>query len=145
MRLFREDPVAENTPSTVSDRYGRTRNRKRDKIIGVTAAGILIAGGIAFLATGGMPTAESSIEFRDIAHQIDDNESLVTLTFEVTGPAERELVCEIEALNTSYAVVGMRLIEIPVADQRTRLLTEDIRTHNRATAVTVKDCWVQPE
>lgn len=141
----RKDPVAEHSVAPAVDRYGTSRNRRLDKWIGGTLTGALILGGIAFLAFGGLPTAESSIEFRDIAHRIDDSDTLVSLTFEVTAPAEREVVCEIEALNPSYAVVGMRLIELPAIDQRTRTVTEEIRTHNRATTATVKECWVQPE
>lgn len=137
--------MAQNTPTQVADRYGKARKRRTDLWVGGTAAGLLVAAGIAFLATGGMPTGASSIEFRDIAHTIEDSGTLTSLTFEVTAPAGSEVVCEVEALNKTYAVVGVKLVELPAADERTRVITEEIRTHNLATSVTVKHCWVQPE
>lgn len=137
--------MAQNTPTQVADRYGKTRKRRIDVWVGSIGAGVLVLGGVAFLALGGMPTAESSIEFRDIAHNIDESETLATLTFEVTAPTESAVVCEIEALNPTYAVVGSKYVELPRADVRTRIITDELRTHNLATTITVKHCWVQPD
>lgn len=142
MRFSRKDPVAHSTPTPVADRYGKTRTRRIDKWVGGSLAGLLIAGGIAFLAFGGLPTDETTLEFRDIAHGIDDNGTDAWLTFEVTAARQAEVVCEITALNPTYATVGARIIEFPQSDQRTRVFTEELRTHNLATSVTVKHCWV---
>lgn len=136
--------MAQNTPTQLPDRYGKKVNRRIDVIIGSTLAGLMVAGGIVFLATGGLPTEESSLEYRDIAHAIDDGDTRVSITFEVTAPAGNDLLCEVEALNKTYAVVGSRLIELPAIDQRTQTVTAEVRTHNRATTGTVKHCWVQP-
>lgn len=145
MGCIRKDPVVQNASPQLNDRYGTQRNRKRDVWIGGTFAGVLVLGGIVFLATGGMPTQNSTIEFNDIAHTIDDSGTETTLTFEVNVAPERTAVCQLEALNTSYAVVGSLLVELPPSDQRTRVFTEEIRTHSLATSVTVNNCWVQPQ
>lgn len=144
MWLCRKDPVVQNASPQTADRYGKTRKKRLDLWIGSIFAGLLVLGGIAFLAFGGLPTNETSIEFRDIAHNIDDSDTRASLTFEVTAPVQHEVVCQVEALNPSYAVVGSRLVELPKSDDRTRSVTQEVRTHNRATTITVKDCWIQP-
>mgnify|MGYP005805147003 CR=1 FL=1 len=141
MWRFRKDPVADESLTQVTDRYSTTKNRKRDIWIGSTFAALLVLGGILFLALGGMPTSSTSIEFRDIGHSIDDD-TRVQLTFEVTSPPDTELVCELQALNPTYAVVGSKFVELPASADRTRVLSEELRTHNRATTVTVQHCWI---
>ncbi|MDA3147689.1 DUF4307 domain-containing protein [Leucobacter sp. UCMA 4100] len=136
--------MVHNAPPQVSDRYGKTRKKRLDLWIGGVFAGVLVLAGIAFLAFGGLPTSDTSIEFRDIAHTLDDSDTKASLTFEVTAPVQHEVVCQVEALNPSYAVVGSQLVELPRSDERTRIMVQEVRTHNRPTTITVKDCWIQP-
>lgn len=133
----------EQTTRTLEDRYGTGRKKRIDKRVGIGFASALIVGGIAFLAFGGMPTSESAIEFRDIAHSIEDDDIHVSITFEVTAPVGSSVACAVEALNPSYAVVGYKLVELPPSDQLIRGVTEELVTTNRATTVTVDYCWVR--
>lgn len=133
----------EQTVRTLDDRYGTRRNRRADKRVGIGLASALVAAGIAFLAFDGMPTAESAIEFQDIAHRIEDDNIHASLTFELTAPIGSNVSCEIQALNPSFAIVGYRLLELPPSDKLTRGVTEKLVTTNLATTVTVSHCWVE--
>lgn len=138
-------PAAERTASqALEDRYGTRKNRRKDRWVGWIVAALAVAGGILFLATGGLPSGSTAIEVRDLAHEIVDDRN-VSLTYELTAPAEARIGCAIEALNSSYAVVGWKVLELPVAEERTRVFTEELVTTNRATTVTAKQCWVIPE
>lgn len=129
---------------TVAERYGTTRRRRVDKIIGGAVAGLMVLGGILFLVFGGLPTSETAIEFRDIAHSIaEDNNSHVTITYEVTAAPGSEVTCVLTALNPSFATVGYKVVSLEASDDRTRRFTEELRTTNLATSVTVKDCWIE--
>lgn len=129
----------------VAERYGTNRRRRIDKILGWIVGGAMVLGGILFLIFDGLPTGETTIEFRDLAHVIDEEAGTARLTYEVTAAAGSEVVCAITALNQSFATVGYSLVALPVSEQRTRQFVEEVRTINPATAITVKECWIQPE
>lgn len=133
--------MAKQQTTVLEERYGTRSASRRNRIIGIVVAALAIAGGILFLATGGLPSGDRTIEARDIAHQITA-EDRASITFEVTGPSEAPIACAIEAMNRSYAVVGWKVLELPLSEQRTRSFTEELVTTNRATTVTVRECWV---
>lgn len=133
--------MTDQQTTILEERYGTKRTSRRNRIIGVIVAVVAVGAGILFLATGGLPSADQSTESRDMAHQIVDDAN-VSLTFQVTAPSNAPVACAIEALNPSYAVVGWKVLELPISDDRTRNFTEDLVTTNRATTVTVRECWV---
>lgn len=105
----------------------------------------MVLAGILFLVFDGLPTSESAIEFRDIAHVIDEDAATAQITYEVTAAPGNEIVCAVTALNRSFATVGYKLVVHPASEQRTRQFNEEVRTTNPATTVTLKACWIQPE
>ena len=131
---------AEAQAASLEDRYGTGRSRRLDKRIGYVAGGLLVAGGIAFLAFSGWNDS-SKLEFRDLAHSMPDDRT-VTVTFEVTAPPETPVLCAVEALNVSYATVGWKITELPASSERTRTVTESLVTTNPATTGTVNHCWI---
>lgn len=135
----RTDPATD-----LEERYGTGSRLRIDKRIGVTLAVIMVGIGVAFLAFGGLPSPSTEVEYRDLAHEIVDDQH-ASLTYEVTGPANAQIACAVQALNPSYAPVGFRLVDLPVTDERTRTLTESLVTTNRATTITVEQCWVRTD
>ena len=126
---------------TREDRYGSNKLSRRNKILGVSIAGLMLLGGVTFLATGGMPSDAKEIEFRDIIIKVED-ENQATLTYEVTTGANKDIVCAIDALSPSYATVGIKFVEIPASETRTRVFTESVRTAHLSTTITVRHCWI---
>jgi hypothetical protein len=48
----------------------------------------------------------------------------------------------VQALDSRYGVVGWKIVDVPPSDQRTRLLTERLRTTNRAETGLIYRCWL---
>ncbi len=126
--------------SLLDDRYGRGRQRGIDARLGWTVAGIAVAAGLLFLFFGGWQQG-STVEFRDLAYSVD-NDREVTVRYEVTAPPGTPLACTIEALSTSYATVGWKVVELEPAEDRTRRFTEQLITTSPATTGTVRSCWI---
>lgn len=130
--------------ATLEDRYGNAKLNRRNKILGITFATMMLLMGAAFLIFGGMPSADKEIEFRDVAFNIESDHS-ATLTFEVTTAAKKDLVCAVDALSPSYATVGIKYIEIEASNDRTRVFKSTVQTSHRATAITVNRCWFRED
>lgn len=131
---------AETQPASLEDRYGKNRSGRFDKRFGYIAGGALVVGGLVFLFFSGWNDT-STVEYRDIAHSMPDDQT-VSVTFEVTSPANTPLLCVVEALNTSYATVGWKVIELPESSERTRTVTDSVITTNPATTGLVNHCWI---
>lgn len=130
------------TAPSLDERYGRTPAsvRRRRTIAIVVAAGFaLILGG--WLLWAGLQGDAAHIEYRDVAHEIVDD-SLVVVTFEVTADANSEVSCAVEALNEGFSVVGWKTIDLPPSAERSRTVTEEVRTTELAVSGLIYRCWL---
>lgn len=127
----------------LDERYGRGRKRHLDKRIGWVTGGVLVLGGIAFLLFGGWQQG-SDLEYKDLNYAVID-ERTVSVDAQVTGPSDASVICVFEALSSSFATVGWKLVELPAGDKRTRQLTTTIVTSSPATTGTVRECWIASE
>lgn len=125
---------------SLEDRYGTGRKRRFDRTFAWATAGLLVLAGVGFLAFSGWQTA-NQVSAQDIGYT-KTGELTLDMKFEVTAPAQTPVACAIEALNTSKATVGWTVIELPVTDQRTYVVTTPLHTTTPATAVTAKECWI---
>jgi hypothetical protein len=141
------DPQDTATPSAVlpdaiAARYGRTsRNRARDRRLIWSAAAAFAVVFVAWVVWAGLDGSRPSIESRNTAHEIVDD-TLVSVSFEVTGPQDTPMACSVQALNEQFAVVGWKVVELPPSEQRTRNLTELVRTTELSNTGVVDTCWV---
>jgi len=123
-------------------RYGRgIRDGRRQRVLAIVAAAVGLAVVVAWVVWGGLLGEDAALEFRDIGHQIVDD-SLVRVDFEVTADAGAEVGCAVQALNEGFTVVGWKVIELPGSDQRTRRLSEDVRTTELAVTGLIYRCWL---
>lgn len=133
-------PAADPAAELFDDRYGRGRQRGFDKRFGWIAGGVLLLGGLVFVLFGGWHQT-SDLEFKTLHYAVIDDRT-VMVDAQVTAPANTDVVCVIEALSTSRATVGWKLVELPASDERTRRFTADTVTTGPATTGTVRECWV---
>ncbi len=117
---------------SLEDRYGTGRRASFDRRFAWTAAALLVAAGIAFLV------------FQDIGYTKNGDTSL-DMKFQVTTEPNTPVACAVEALNTSKATVGWKIVELPVTDQQSHTVTARVVVTNPATAASVRDCWVIEE
>ena len=134
------DRAASAPAQTLEDRYRTGRKRRFDRTFAWSAAGVLLLAGAGFLLFSGWQTA-NQVSAQDIGYT-KTGELTLDMKFEVTAPAQTPVACAIEALNTSKATVGWTVVELPVTDERTYVVTTPLHTTTPATAVTAKECWI---
>lgn len=123
-------------------RYGRgTDVTLRTRVIAIVAGVAGLVAVIAWVVWGGLLGPSASLEARDLGHEIV-SDSRVRVSFEVTADAGAEVGCAVQALNESFTVVGWKVIALPVSEQRTRSLSEELRTTERAVSGLIYRCWL---
>lgn len=134
--------VDADIPSTqrLEDRYGTGRRSRLDKRFAWATAAVLLLAGLAFLLFSGWQNG-TEVEAQDIGHT-KVTPLILDVKFEVSAPPNTPVACAVEALNTSKATVGWKVVELPVTDARTHTVTTRVVTTNPATATTTRACWV---
>ena len=106
--------------------------------------GAAIAFAIVFalwLVWGGLLGAPAQLEANDKAHTIV-SDSEVSVTWEFTVPPGTPAKCAVQALNSTFGVVGWKIVDVPASTQRTRDLTESVRTTELAVSGLIYRCWL---
>lgn len=128
--------------TSLDERYGRTpAASRRRRLLGTVVAGAFAIALGAWLVWAGLLSQAASIEFRDVGHAIVD-ETLVTVTWQVTAEPGSDVRCAVEALNDGFTVVGWKVVELPPSDERTRTLTEQLITTELAVTGLIYRCWL---
>ena len=125
------------TASKLDERYGRARPRRGAWALLAVAASLIIGVGIWWTVSANL----DAVDGRDIGYEVIDRHS-VQLSFQVTAPSGREVVCALQALDEVKGIVGWKLVRLPVSEAHTRAFTERIPTVAPATTGLVKSCWV---
>ncbi len=95
----------------------------------------------AWLVWGGLLGAPAQFEADDTAHSVlSDRVTEVTWRFTVEPGTTAS--CALQALNSTFAIVGWVIVDVPASDQRTRLLTESLRTTEKAVTGLIYRCWL---
>ncbi|KIP52739.1 DUF4307 domain-containing protein [Leucobacter komagatae] len=140
--------MTEIVSDAVADRYGATRSKRWDRRLGWTLASVAIVVGLVVIAFGNW--RESTTGFQNIGFTLNNdagesNMYSATTRFEVNADPGVQVSCAVEALNTSKATVGWRIIDLPVIDGRSQQVSVDIVTLGPSTAAHAKACWpVEP-
>ncbi len=123
-------------------RYGRSPARAtRSRVITGVAIVVFAAVVIAWVVWVGLFSAPASLESRTVQHTIIDD-STVEVVWDVSAPPGTAIGCVVQALNESFGTVGWKIVEVPPSDQRTRTLTETLRTSEQAVTGLMYRCWL---
>lgn len=128
--------------SDLDARYGRSpqTTRRNRRIAVVTAIAFAIVFG-AWLLWAGLLQTPAQLEVRDTGFLILDDRA-VSVRWEVSTDTGNAVSCAVQALNSSFGIVGWSIVEIPASDQRTRVLTETLRTSELAVTGLIYRCWL---
>lgn len=123
-------------------RYGRRRARsRRERILGWSVGiAVLLAATLGIWWVGTDP-ASTQLQSRTVGYEIADD-TAVEVIYEVSVDPGTEVSCTIEALSTSYGVVGWVRIDLPPSDTHTTTYVQDVRTSEQATTGLASDCWL---
>lgn len=128
------------TTAQLDDRYGRTVNRTRRRVLWAST-GVIAALLVGYFGWVTVSTAADSVDVDTTGFEVHDPHS-VTITFQYTVRAGAEVVCALEAQDTEHGVVGWRVVEYPASEAHTQRFAETLRTTAEATTGLVTSCWI---
>ena len=124
----------------VSERYGKSKKRSsRERLLwGALATALLLT----FFVWAVSVTIEGAnrVTSQDLAYEIlGPNQAKVK--FEVTKPANTDVICAVKVLNNGFAVVGYREIEIAASPEKLVTLETLVNTSELGVTGLVDSCW----
>jgi hypothetical protein len=109
-------------------------------------AGVALAGGIGFLAWVSTSNSLSDVSFKDIGYSTTDA-TAAEVDFQVTREPGTAVKCAVKALDSKYAVVGWKVVDIPAITEGTadggRTVSQRValRTESLSVSGVVDGCW----
>jgi hypothetical protein len=129
-------------PSTIDERYGRTPGAaRRTRWFAIGAAILFTFVFVAWLVWGGLGGVPAQFEANDIGHEIVDDR-VVSVRWSFTVEAGTPARCAVQALNSSFGIVGWKVVDIPASQSITREFTETVLTTERAVTGLIYRCWL---
>jgi hypothetical protein len=123
-------------------RYGRSpARRRRTRLIAIVAGAAVLAVVIAWVVWAGLLGPSASLGSRDLGYSLV-GEDAIEVRYEVTADAGAPVSCALQALNSTFAIVGWKVIAIPPSDQGTRQFRETLRTSEPAVTGLIYRCWL---
>ena len=134
--------AASTASADLDARYGRSpKTRRNNRLIVVTVAIGFVAVFTAWLVWGGLLEAPAQFEAKDTGYEIIED-SAVTVHWNFNVPENTDARCAVQALNSTFAIVGWKIVDVPASDQRNRALSETIRTTEEAVSGLIYRCWL---
>ena len=127
--------------TALDDRYGRTPRRIRSRWLAIIVGALVLVVVAAWVLWVGLLSAPASIETQDIGATIIDA-STVELREGVTVDPGTRVTCSFQALDGDFAIVGWKVVELPAAAERSRVITERLRTSAPAVSGLIGSCWL---
>ncbi|MBH0010147.1 DUF4307 domain-containing protein [Salinibacterium sp. SWN1162] len=131
------------TASTDLDaRYGRSPKAKRNnRIIVIGAAVGFVVVFAAWLVWGGLLEAPAQFEAKDTGYEIIDD-TAVDVRWQFNVPENTDARCAVQALNSTFAIIGWKVVDVPASDQRNRDLSTTVLTTEQAVSGLIYRCWL---
>ena len=124
--------------NVLEQRYGLGTRRKKDRIFAISIAALAL---VAFLVWAIAFTIDDSqkITTRDVGFTVNDEFS-TEVVFEVTRDPGQEVLCDIQVLSQSYAVVGFKTVAIDASANRSVVISTVVNTTELGTTGLVASC-----
>jgi hypothetical protein len=127
--------VSENL---LEQRYGLGARRKRDRVLAISIASFAL---VAFLVWAIIFTIDDAqkITTRDVGFTVNDEFSTEVI-FEVTRDPGVSVLCDVQVLSQSYAVVGFKTVQIEASANRSTVISTVVNTTELGTTGLVASC-----
>ncbi|MBW4042052.1 MAG: DUF4307 domain-containing protein [Acidobacteria bacterium] len=126
--------------TTLDERYGRTPDRRRRSRIGAIVAGaVVLVVVVVWAVWTGIGGAVTALDVTTTGVAISSDES-TDVEWLVTGRSGTELVCAIEATDSTGAIVGLAEVVVPATGQVNRGGDTRVRTVRRASNGLIDSC-----
>ena len=122
----------------LEQRYGLGAKRKRDRVFAISVGVFSL---VAFLVWAIIFTIDDAqkITTRDVGFTVNDEFS-TEIVFEVTRDPGREVVCDVQVLSQSYAVVGFKTVAVAASANRSTVISTVVNTTELGTTGLVDTC-----
>ena len=119
-------------------RYGLGARRKKDRIFAISVGAFAL---VAFLVWAIIFTIDDAqkITTRDVGFTVNDEFS-TEVVFEVTRDPGREVLCDVQVLSQSYAVVGFKTVAVEASANRSSVISTVVNTTELGTTGLVASC-----
>ncbi|MEE2521611.1 DUF4307 domain-containing protein [Pseudarthrobacter sp. J75] len=111
-------------------------------------AAVALAAGVGFMAWVALSNATGAVTFKDISYSTTDA-TQTEIDFEVTRDSGTAVKCAVKALDSKYAIVGWKVVDVPAGavegandSGRTVAQRAVVRTESLAATGVVDNCWV---
>jgi len=130
------------TQQLLDERYGRTiGGERRTRRILIAGAATLAAILTAWVVWGGLSGTSATLETRELGYA-DATDTSITVQWEVSVPPGTPVQCALQALNSSFGIVGWTVVDIPASADRTRAFAQTVRTSEPAVTGLPYRCWL---
>ena len=135
-------PTAQDTATELDRRYGRTRgDARRTRLILIVAAAGFAVVLVGWLVWAGLLSPGADLEAVDTGHTVVDD-SLVQVRYQLTVEPGETVSCAFQAQNSTFAIVGWKIVDVPASERRVRTLGTDVRTTELAVTGLIYRCWL---
>jgi hypothetical protein len=127
--------VSENL---LEKRYGVGSTRKKDRVFAIVIGSFAL---VAFLVWALIFTIDDAqkISTRDVGFTVNDKFS-TEVVFEVTRQPDQKVMCDVQVLSQSYAVVGFKTIAVEPSGNRSVVVSTVVNTTELGTTGLVDSC-----
>ena len=123
-------------------RYGRTPgSRRRTRLVVAASAVAFVVVFVAWLVWGGLLGAPAQFQAIDTAHETIDD-TAVDVTWQFTVEPGTPARCAVQALNSTFGIVGWKIVDLPASDLRIRSFTARVLTTEPAVTGLIYRCWL---
>jgi len=97
--------------TSLANRYGAKKRRLSPRAARA-AVGVALVAGIGFLAWVTTSNSLSGVTFKDVGYSTTDA-TLAEVDFQVTREPANPVKCAVKALDSKFAVVGWKVVDVP--------------------------------
>ena len=119
-------------------RYGVGTTRRKDRVFAIIIGSLAL---VAFLVWALIFTIDDAqkVSTRDVGFTVNDEFS-TEVVFEVTRQPGQEVICDVQVLSQSYAVVGFKTIAIEPSGKPSVVVSTVVNTTELGTTGLVDSC-----
>ena len=122
----------------LQQRYGSGKTRSRDRALAITIASIALVGFLVWAITFTISDADR-VTTRDVGFTVNDQFS-TEVVFEVSRNPGQIVVCDVQVLSESFAVVGLKSLTVEPSSGRSVVISTTVTTTELGTSGLVAGC-----
>ena len=132
---------ATDNTAAMDARYGRTPQRRRDRVLLIVGASVFAVVLTAWVVWAGLDNNQGTLGVQDVAHSIIDD-ATISVTWQVSVKEGTAVSCALQAQNEAHAIVGWKIVHLPGAATFNTRYTEVVRTSQQAVTGLIYQCWL---